>query len=272
MAGKFVASLIKVLYNDLRSIIIGKAYTPADLAFYNKGQSFPQIIESNVGGTIDSVLFPAISKKQDSKDAMLAILRRAIKTSTYMLMPMLAGLAAVATPLVEILLTSKWLECVPYMQIICFTFMLMPIEIDNLQAIKAMGRSDLVLKLEIIKKIAGVILLVVSIPLGVKAIALSMLVGAVINAIVDAVPNRKLLEYKFSQQLMDVFPSLALSALMFCGIYALSFISINTYILLAIQIVSGVVFYVGASAIFKLESFMYLLRVLKNMHAIKKET
>lgn len=259
----FVASIIKVLYNDLRSIIIGKAYTPADLAFYNKGQSFPQIIESNVGGTIDSVLFPAISKKQDSKEEMLAILRRAIKTSTYVLMPLLAGLAAVAAPLVEILLTDKWLECVPYMQIICFTFMFMPIEIDNLQAIKAMGRSDLALKLEIIKKVIGVILLVVSIPFGVKAIAFSMLVGAIINAMVDAVPNRKLLGYKFSQQIKDVLPSLVLSVLMFVGIYALSFIQINMYLLLVIQILIGIMFYVGVSAVFKIESFTYLLGFVK---------
>ena len=266
----FAASMIKVLYNDLRSIVIGKAYSPADLAYYNKGQSFPQLIESNVGGTIDSVLFPAFSKKQDSKAEMLSILRRAIKTSTYVLMPLLAGLAAVAAPLVEILLTSKWLECVPYMQIICFTFMFMPIEIDNLQAIKAMGRSDLVMMLEIIKKVVGVALLVFSIPFGIKAIAFSMLVGAIINAIIDAVPNRKLLGYKFSQQFIDILPSLLLSLLMFGGVYALSFIPINIYLLFTIQFAAGVTFYAGVSAILRVESFMYLLSVLKSMFAKKK--
>ena len=260
----FVASIIKVLYNDLRSIIIGKAYTPADLAFYNKGQSFPQIIESNIAGTIDSVLFPAISRKQDSKEEMLAILRRAIKTCTYVLMPMLMGLAAVASPLVEILLTDKWLECVPYMQIICFTFMFMPIEVDNLQAIKAIGRSDLALKLEIIKKVVGVVLLVASIPFGVKAIALSMLVGAIINAIVDAVPNRKLLGYKFSQQIIDILPNLLISLAMFALVYSMSFVSLNIYLLLAIQVISGVAIYVLLSLIFKIESFKYLCNTLKS--------
>lgn len=260
----FAASIIKVLYNDLRSIVIGKAYTPADLAYYNKGQSFPQLIESNVGGTIDSVLFPAISKTQDSKEGMLALLRRAIKTSTYVLMPMLMGLAAVAAPLIEILLTEKWLPSVPYMQIICFTFMFMPIEIDNLQAIKAMGRSDLALKLEIIKKVIGVILLVVSIPFGVKAIALSMLVGAIINAIVDAVPNRKLLGYKFSQQIVDVLPILLISLAMFAVVYLMSFLNLNIYFLLTIQVISGVAVYVLLSLMFKIESFKYICNTLKS--------
>lgn len=260
----FTASMIKVLYNDLRSIVIGKAYTPADLAFYNKGQSFPQLIESNVGGTIDSVLFPALSKAQDSKESMLALLRRAIKTSTYMLMPMLMGLAAVAAPLVEILLTEKWLECVPYMQIMCFTFMFMPIELDNLQAVKALGRSDLALKLEIIKKVIGVILLVASIPFGVKAIALSMLVGAIINAIVDAVPNRKLLGYKFSQQLGDVLPNLILSLLMFAVVYALSFLEMNVFAMLAAQVFAGITIYLLLSLIFKIESFKYICKTIKS--------
>ncbi len=261
----FAASIIKVLYNELRSIVIGKAYTPADLAFYNKGQSFPLIIESNVGGTIDSVLFPAISKTQDSKDGMRLVLRRAIKTTTYVLMPLFMGLAAVSEPLIKILLTEKWLPCVPYMQILCFAFMFMPIEIDNLQAIKAMGRSDIALKLEIIKKVIGVALLIVSIPFGVKAIALSMLIGAIVNAIVDALPNRKLLGYKFSHQIVDIFPNFLLSLVMFGCVYALSFLNINVFALLALQIASGAAIYLILSVTFKIESFNYILNTLKSI-------
>ena len=268
----FVASIVKVLYNDLRSIIIGVKYAPADLAFYNKGQSFPQLIESNVGGTIDSVLFPAISKTQESKEKTLALLRRAIKTSTYVLMPMLMGLAAVAEPLVKILLTEKWLPCVPYMQILCFTFAFMPIEVDNLQAIKALGRSDLALRLEIIKKIIGVALLIISIPFGVKAIALSMLVGAVANAIVDAIPNRKLLGYRFSQQIADVIPNMFVSLAMFLGVYAISFAKFNVYAMLAIQIVSGVAIYLLISIVFKIESFRYILNMVKALLNKKANT
>lgn len=260
----FAASIIKVLYNDLRSLVIGKFYTAADLAYYNKGQSFPQLVESNVSGTIESVLFPAISKRQTSKEDMLAILRRAIKTTTFILMPLLAGLAAVAEPLTIILLTEKWLPSVPYMQIICMTFMVMPIEIDNLQAIKAMGRSDIALKLEIIKKIIGVTLLIASIPFGVKAIAISLLIGAVINAIVDAVPNKKLLGYGIGKQVMDVLPSMLMSAVMFACVYPLAWLPLGNMATLAIQIVVGVTVYVLLCLLTKNESLHYILTIIKN--------
>lgn len=260
----FAASIIKVLYNDLRSLVIGKFYTAADLAYYNKGQSFPQLVESNVSGTIESVLFPAISKRQTSKEDMLAILRRAIKTSTFILMPLLAGLAAVANPLVSLLLTDTWLDCVPYMQIICVTFMVMPIEIDNLQAIKAMGRSDIALKLEIIKKVIGVSLLIAAIPFGVKMIAISLLVGAIINAIVDAIPNVKLLGYGVGKQIWDVLPSALMSAVMFACVYPLKMLPLGNIPVLAIQIVTGIVVYVLLSLLTKNESMRYILAIIKN--------
>lgn len=260
----FAASIIKVVYNDLRSLVIGKYYTAEDLAYYNKGQSFPQLVESNVSGTIESVLFPAISKRQTSKEDMLAILRRAIKTTSFILMPLLAGLAAVAEPLTVILLTEKWLPSVPYMQIICFTFMMMPIEIDNLQAIKAMGRSDIALKLEIIKKIIGVALLVASIPFGVTTIAISLLIGAVINAIVDAIPNKKLLGYGVGRQALDILPALLMSAAMFACVYPLAMLPLGNVLTLVIQIATGIAVYVLLSLITKNESMRYILAIIKN--------
>ena len=258
----FAASIIKVIYNDLRSLVIGKYYTAEDLAYYNKGQSFPQLVESNVSGTIESVLFPAISKRQTSKEDMLAILRRAIKTTSFILMPLLAGLAAVAEPLTVILLTEKWLPSVPYMQIICFTFMMMPIEVDNLQAIKAMGRSDIALKLEIIKKIIGVTLLIASIPFGVTAIAISLLIGAVINAIVDAIPNKKLLDYGVGKQVVDILPSLLMSAVMFACVYPLAMLPLGNVPVLIIQILVGIAVYVLLSLVTKNESMRYILTII----------
>lgn len=260
----FAASIIKVVYNDLRSLVIGKYYTAEDLAYYNKGQSFPQLVESNVSGTIESVLFPAISKRQTSKEDMLAILRRAIKTTSFILMPLLAGLAAVAEPLTVILLTEKWLPSVPYMQIICFTFMMMPIEVDNLQAIKAMGRSDIALKLEIIKKVIGVALLIASIPFGVTTIAISLLIGAVINAIVDAIPNKKLLGYGVGRQALDILPALLMSAAMFACVYPLAMLPLGNIPTLAIQIATGIVVYVLLSLITKNESMRYILAIIKS--------
>ena len=259
----FVASMIKILYNDLRSLVIGKVYTAADLAFYNKAQSFPQLIDTNVEGTIDSVLFPAISKKQSSVDDMRAMLRRAIKTTSYVLMPLLAGLSAVAKPFIIILLTDKWAESIPLMQILAFSFMFAPVELENLQAIKAIGRSDVALKVEIIKKVAGVIILIVSIPFGVTAIAVGMVISTTLSAIINAIPNKKLLGYTFKMQLMDILPSILLSFIMFGVVYPISILNINIYLMLIIQVAVGAVVYLGLSAIFKVESFKYILGIVK---------
>lgn len=266
----FAASMIKTLYNDLRSLVIGKFYSSADLAFYNKGQSFPLLVENNVAGPIDSVFFSAIAKKQSSKAEMLSILRRTVKVSAYVLTPLLVGLAAVAEPLIEVLLTRTWLPCAFYLRVLSFSFVLAPVEIENLQAIKAVGRSDLVLKLEIIKKTAGIVLLVVAIPFGVEAIAVSLLVGNVFAALSNAYPNRKLVGYGYWQQLTDVLPALLMSAAMYGAVLAVSHINLPAIALLVVEVLVGIAAYVLLSVITRNESFQYILNIgkgfIKNRH------
>lgn len=262
----FAASIIKVIYNNLRSLVVGKAYSPSDLAFYNKGESFPNLVDTNVLGVVDSVMFPALSKLQDSRSDMLSVLRRAIKTSSFLIMPLLAGLAAVSEPLISVLLTDKWLPCLPYMQIICFAFMVSPIEVENLQAIKAIGRSDLVLKLEVIKKTVGLLLLICAIPISVKAIAVSMLLSQLFSTIVNAWPNKNLIGYSLKNQLLDVMPYLLTSLLMFVGLTFFNyFVYINNQLLnLIIQIGLGSVFYLGIMKVTKNESLNYILMTISN--------
>ena len=260
----FVASMIKILYTDLRSLVIGRVYTAADLAFYNKAQSFPQLIDTNVEGTIDSVLFSAISKKQNSVDEMRAMLRRAIKTTSFILMPLLAGLSAVAKPFIIILLTDKWAESIPLMQILAFSFIFAPVELENLQAIKALGRSDVALKVEIIKKVLGIIILIISIPFGVTAIAIGMVISTTLSAIINAIPNKKLLGYTFKMQLADILPSLLLSLVMFAAVYSISLLDLNIFLMLTLQVGVGAIIYIGLSAIFKVESFRYIISIIKN--------
>lgn len=259
----FAASMIKVLYNDLRSLVIGKFYSSADLAFYNKGQSFPQLVESNIAGTIDSVFFPAISRKQESKEEMLSMLRRTIKVSFYVLTPLLVGLAAVAEPLVTVLLTEKWLPCVFYLQILSFSFVLAPVEIENLQVIKAIGRSDLVLKLEIIKKTVGVLLLIIAAPIGVEAIAVSLLVGNIFAALANAYPNRKMVGYGYWKQFADICPSVLMSAVMYGAVTAVSTIGLPAMELLVLEVAVGVGVYVLLSLVTRDDNFKYILNMLK---------
>lgn len=268
----FASSIIKVIYNDLRSLVIGKVYTPAELAFYNRGQTLPQLVDTNVAGTIDSVLFPAYSKLQDDKVALLSAMRRAVKTSCYILMPLLALMAAISEPLVSLLLTDKWLPCVPIMQILCFSFMFSPVETENLQSIKAVGRSDIVLKLEIAKRTIGVFILICAIPFGLNAIAVSMLIGNIIAAILNASSNKRLNGYLLKSQLQDVLPSLLTSF----AVFAISFVfvcyvsEIIEWIKLIGGIFLGFAIYIGISILFKIESFYYLLDVIKKTFCRKE--
>ena len=251
------------MYNNIRQVIIGKVYSSADLAYYNKGKHLPYLIITNVNVAIDSVLFPAISSKQDEIDRVKAMTRRAIKTSSFIIWPIVLGLAACAEPVVRILLTEKWMKCVPFLKIFCFTYGFWPIHTANLNAIKAVGRSDIFLKLEIIKKTIGIISILISMPFGVLAMAMAYLITSPLSAIVNATPNRKLLGYKYREQLADMLPSMLLGAFMAMVVYAIGKINLNDFALLPIQVIVGAVIYIAGAKLLKFESLNYILSIVK---------
>ncbi len=258
------SALIDTVYKDLRSLIIGKLYTADALAFYNKGQYFPKTLITNVNTSIDSVLLPVMSERQDNREYVKQATRRAIKTSIYLVAPLMIGLAAVARPMVLLLLTEKWIECVFFLQIFCFTFMLYPIHTANLNAIKAMGRSDLFLILEIVKKAIGLVLLLTTMSISVEVMAITMLASGVISSIVNAFPNKKLLNYSYFEQILDIIPSLLISLVMGGAVLALGLLPLPNLALLCIQIPVGAALYVALSVLFKNDSFFYLLNTLKS--------
>lgn len=257
------SSLIDTVYNNVRSLIIGKMYSPADLAYYNQGDKFPKLIVTNINTSIDSVLLPAMSSVQDSKDRVKNMTRRAIKTSTYIMAPLMMGLAFCAEPIVTLILTEKWLPCVPFLRIFCVTCMFYPIHTANLNAINAMGRSDLFLKLEIIKKAIGMTLLFSTMWFGVMAMAYSLLLNSVLSQIINSWPNRKLLNYRYLEQLKDILPGIILAVMMGIVVYIIGFIPMPTIVLLMIQIVVGAIIYISLSYIFHLESFEYLIDMIR---------
>lgn len=165
------SALLDTIYNNIRSLLIGKVYSSADLAYYNEGKKFPNLIVTNINSSINSVLLPAMSREQDDKDRVKNMTRRSIMVSCYIMAPLMIGLACCASNIVVVVLTEKWLPCVFFLQIFCITYMFYPIHTANLNAIKAMGRSDLFLKLEIWKKVIGLILLLATLFISVKAMA-----------------------------------------------------------------------------------------------------
>ena len=265
-----VSGLIGVTYNNLSSLIIGKLYPASMLGYYTKGQSFPHLLMSNIDSSIQAVMLPAYSQKQDNRPQIKEIMRRALVTSSFLVFPAMAGLAAVAEPLVILLLTEKWLVAVPFLQIFCAVYALWPIHTANLQAINALGRSDIFLKLEILKKVVGLSMLAVTIPIGIYAMALGMVVTGIISTFINAYPNRLLLEYSFIEQWRDLMPALILSLVM-CGVvYSILFLGLPVWATLILQIGVGVVVYAGLAWLVKLESLTYVVNTVKEYFPVRK--
>ena len=269
---KLLASgLLETLYNDVYSLVIGKKYDAGTLGYYNRGKQFPNFIINAINTTVQSVMLPSLSKQQGEKEKLKAMMRNSITISSFIIFPMMAGLAGVSTPLIRLLLTDKWLPSVPYMQICCFSLMFMPVHSCNLQAINAMGRSDIFLKLEIIKKCMGFGFLMIALvffdsPLAIAAVGM---VTTLINCFVNSFPNKKLVGYSYAEQVKDFMPALVISCIMFVCVLLVGKLNLPLIVLLGVQVIVGVAVYVGLSAVAKLKAFKLVLKMLKKIR--KKE-
>jgi len=264
------SSLLNNLYIDIRMLIVGRLYASSMLGFYNRGEQFPKLIVTNIDGAIQSVMLPTLSNEQDNKKRVKEMVRRAIVTSSFLVFPMMVGLAVVAEPMIKIVLTDKWLPAAPFLQIFCASYALIPIHTANLQAINALGRSDVFLKLEIIKKVIGILILAISINFGIYAMAWGMVLSGAISSFINAYPNKKLLNYSYLEQWKDIIPSLLISLLMGLTVYVLNFLSIAEFLKLFVQIVVGVVVYILLAKLFKIECFNYLVNTAKDILGRKK--
>lgn len=258
-----ISAIIDTVYNELTQLIIGKIYSSSDLAQYNRGKQFPQFIVTNINSSIDSVLLPTMSKAQDDPAAVRSMTRRAIKTSTYIIMPFMAGLAVCAKPLVGLILTEEWLPCVPFLRIFCFSFAFYPIHTANLNAIKAMGRSDLFLILEVLKKIVGIVAILSTMWISVMAMAYSVFFTTVICQIINAWPNKKLLGYSYLNQLRDMLPQIGMSLGMGAVVFGLQFLGLNDILTLFLQVPLGMILYWAMSKFFHVESYTYVVNTVK---------
>ncbi len=257
-----LSRLIDKVYGDLRQLIIGRLYTAADLAQYNRGKQIPYLFISNVNKSIDSVLFPTMSKEQDATEKVKYLTRRAITMSTYILAPIMIILISTCEPLINFLLTPKWLPCVPFMRIFCITYIFYPIHTANLNAIKALGRSDIFLKLEIIKKVVGILFIFLTMNISVMAMAYSFLITSVISQVINSWPNRKILNYSYEEQLKDILPSILLAVFMGICIYFITFLKMSDIFTVILQTLCGLVIYILGSSLLQIESYAYIKKVV----------
>ncbi len=259
------SSVLSTVSDKLRPLIIGYRFTGADLAFYNEGILFPNLIVENVNASIDSVLLPALSEQQDSAENVKLMTSRAVQVSSYIMWPLMMGLLACAGPLVQFALGDAWLPCIPFVRIFCLYYALFPVHTANLNAIKAMGRSDIFLKLEIIKRVLDLVIVAITLFLGVRAMAYGLLAEGVICLLINSRPNRTLCRYSFSQQLRDIFPSFLLSAGMGAAVWLLTFLPVGSLPTLVLQVLLGAALYLGLSALLRLKPYIYVLTMAKKM-------
>lgn len=267
----FIAALINNLFQDIRTILIGKFYTKQDLAYYNQGNQYPQLVVGTVNTSINSVLFPAIAKIQDDIPAVRAFLRRSNKMGSYFLFPLLLGFAATAEPLVRLFLTDKWLPSVPFIQVMCLALFLSPISTPSQQAIKAIGRSDVTMKQELIKKSVYLALIIAGLFISVWGVVIGSAIGEIWCVMVNAFPCKKHLGYTFKDQLGDIMPNLLLAGLMAIAVYSINYIGLPPQISLIIQVPLGGLLYFALSVLAKNESYIYCKNELGRRFASRKQ-
>lgn len=252
-------------YSELCKLIIGKRYSADDLGYYDRGTQFPHFIASNVDSTINKVLFPTLSNQQDDRTRLKDITRRSAKTSAYIMTPILFGLAITAPTVVHLLLTDKWLPCVPFIQIMCFSWWLQPTQSCSVQGIKAIGLSDIYLRVEIIAKICGLMLLFGSVVLfdTTIAIAIGMVCAQVLAVLLYGYYSQKLLSYRIRDQFFDLFSCGCIGIIMVVVVYYIGKIEATYITILIIQMLVGALVYFGLSYLLKLEALCYIITMMK---------
>ncbi|MCR5569312.1 MAG: lipopolysaccharide biosynthesis protein [Paludibacteraceae bacterium] len=253
-----LSDLVGKFFLEIRQLLIGRFYSPADLALYNRGHHIPNLVMSNIETALSSVLFPTMSNYSDNVERVKQLMSRAIKTSSYVTFFFLSILTTVSEPLIRLLLTDKWIECVPYMQIICISRMWAAVSSVNMQAIKSVGRSDELLKLEVFKKPIFILFVLIAVHISVFAVALTMPLYSIYAMLMNMKPSKKLLGYSYKEQIADLAPAFLMSLLVVAVTYPLVFLPIPDLLVIIVQFVVGTVVYVSTSLLTNNETFYYL--------------
>ena len=254
--------LIDNVFARLRSLVIGRMYSSADLAFYNRGYSFPSFGMRMIEPTVNSVLFPTLSRCNDSPAQMRDITRRVMQVSTYVISPIMVGLIVTARPLVLTLLTEKWLPCVVYLQIGCTANLFRCQQFINNCVIKSSGQAGLLLKLDVLKKCIGLLLLLASMRFGVLWIAWSLVGFYFTSMVINIAPNRRILGYGYWDQFKDVARNMLPAFAMGACVYPVSLLRLHNAAILAIQGIAGAGIYLGLSLATGNESLRFVLKLV----------
>lgn len=257
-----VAALISQLFDELNSLIIGKKYSSADLAYYKKGEQLPSMIVSGMTTSISSVMLAAFSRFQADRIELHKLIKKTIAVNSFIVFPILGLFAIVAKPAISLLLTDKWLPAVPFVYLICITRCLYPTDSAQVQAIAAVGRSDMRLKMEFFKKAIMISLLIPAIKYGPIAIAISAAISSICSVIVAAIGCQICTGYKISNTFKELFPILVVTILSIAPLYLFTLLPLGRFVLILVQGGTGVALYILFSRLFNLYGYGYIKQFL----------
>ena len=259
-----MSSLIDSVYNNIYSLVIGKAFSASTLGNYSRAESYANFPSNSLTGVIQRVTYPVLCKMQDNEEELAHAYRKFLRLSAFFIFPLMMGLSALSYPFIILLIGKQWIISAAMLQILCFALMWYPIHAINLNLLLVKGRSDLSLRLEIIKKILGVSILAISIPMGIMALCYSRIVMSILALIVNTYYTGKLINLGFFKQMKDLLPTILISVSMFGLILLLNSITSNLCLQAAIGIVAGCGYYVFMSYLFNKNDWNTATSVIKN--------
>lgn len=258
-----VTGLYGPIYNNINTLIIGKFYSSASLGFYTRAQTFVQFPSSNITQIISRVSYPVLSSMQDNDDKLRITYRRLIKNTYFIVFPLMLGLMMVSESVIKLLLTEKWLECVPYMQILCVSMAFYPICSYNINLLLVKGKSGLHLKLDLCKKIVGLLVLSFTAFISIEAICWGTMINALFSWVITAYFSGRLIGLNIKSQIKDILPSFIITLLMCICIYILPDWALSSFMMLIIKILVGAIIYVCISFFFNTKSLKEVFEIRK---------
>lgn len=258
-----ITGLLNTIYSNIYPIVIGKLFSASSLGHYTRAHQFSEFPSSNITGIIQRVTYPVLCSIQNDDERLAKIYRRFLKLSAFIIFPMMTGLSAVSKPFIFLAIGSQWALSVVLLQIICFSMMWYPIHGINLNLLQVKGRSDLFLRLEIIKKVLGVLVISMTAPWGVAAMCYGSIVSSLIALVINTYYTGKLIHLGFFKQMRDLTPALLLSLVMFGLIRIINTYIESLYLQLAIGVTFGFVFYLGCSFLFRFKELDELISLIR---------
>lgn len=268
-----LSAIIETLYQNIYLLVIGKYFSASDLGFYTRADQFRNLPSKNIMGVVQRVSYPVLSSIQDEAERLRTNYQKLIRSTMFITFLMMLGMAAVAKPMILTLIGEKWMPSVAYLQLLCFVGMFYPLQALNLNMLNVKGRSDLFLKLEIIKKLIAIPVIVVGIFYGIKVMILGMIMNSIIAYIINSYYSGRLIGYSTRQQVLDILPSFLFAICISGFTYLLGlFIDTSNWLTLVIQIVFAIVLTLGIGEIFHIKDYQYLrLLLAEQLARIKRK-